>query len=725
MSQPSLVDDKPVASTETIPAEGAIEEPDRIEIEPEPALNRVHLAGIPPNCRERIDDLHVWYPWLARQLLDILSDPSSRTAGVLAGLAVNPPRWLDRAPGIAWEVIGEFMNAHDIAGADLMWRRVIRAGSPRTPLYLIRLATRAADKGNRQQAEDMLSRVPPDYPLLPAAEGYVENNPSAVVDAVPPSLLTTDDTELATRALVMLMWAYLKLEEFALLAKVLRDANQRYPDRAWLLFQQANATVGMVDQRGLEAPGSRELLIEAVGLALQSRDCFRVWSGPSHIPVSLATRALLALEEPQQVIDLAVPEPEGKATVSEANDPEVRRNLAQAYLMLNRLDDIDSSLIGKVAPPERAWIQAMRALRGGEDTAPSLMRTALAQADDANSRQRALFGLAMTGEVDEAALTEVSESHAALCRGVSAIVQRDMETAITALRPYRIESNIHAYHLAQAQSQAGRLEEAIETLTDAAEHLGDMSLCEHAAELLAELERFDEAQSMAARVLSRTSSSPARHRLQGLLVKIAHLTQDWRAMESHAQTLSTEFPRDEWAAWMVVYALHRQGQNQQAWDRIVGQDMTPYNKETAQLAITVCRGASSPNEAGSRLLGIADIHKESEEVFASAVMTLMTIGDRIRLTEEQGIRLNELVNDFVARYPQSDMLQVYAAEEPEELWEKLSAPLRPRHQLLAPLIDNVSNGSLPYGMLSENPGVALRGTAGVPVGGIPDGYPAR
>ena len=699
MSHRDLADDKPDPSSETIPTEGATEEPDTIEIEPEPALNEDPLAGIPPNCRERVEDLHVWYPWLARQLLNLLSDPSSRTAGVLNGVATGSPDWLDRAPAVAWEVIGEFMNAHNIPGADLMWRRVIRAGSPRTPLYLIRLATRAADKGDGQQVEDLLSQVPPDYPLLPAAEGYVGDNPSAVVDAVPPSLLTTDDAELASRALVMLMWAYLKLEEFALLAKVLRDANRRYPDRAWLLFQQANATVGMVDERGLEAPGSQELLTEAVGLALQSRDCFRVWSGPSHIPVSLATRALLALEEPQQVIDLAAPGPEEIATASEADDPEVRRNLAQAYLMLGRLDDIDSSLIEEIAPPERAWIQAMRALTGGEDTAPSLMRTALARADDANSRQRALFGLAMAGEVDEAALTEVAASHAALCRGVAAIVQRDMDAAITTLRPYRIESNIHAYYLAQAQGQAGRLEEAIETLNDAAEHLGDMALCEHAAELLAELERFDEAQSMAARVLSRTSTAAARHRLQELLVKIAQLTQDWRAMESHAQTLSAEFPQDEWAVWMVVYALHRQGQNQQAWDRIVGQDMTPYNKETAQLAITVCRGASSPNEAGSRLLGIADKHKDSEEVFASAVMTLMTIGDRIRLTEEQGISVNDLVNDFVARYPQSDMLQVYAAEEPEELWEKLSAPLRPRHQLLAPLIDNVSNGSLPYGML--------------------------
>ncbi len=696
-SRYDLADDKPVPSSETIPTVGATEEPGIIETEP--ALNEGRLAGIPPNCRERIEDLHVWYPWLARQLLNLLSDPSSRTAGVLTGVTTGSPDWLDRAPGIAWEVIGEFMNAHNIPGADLMWRRVITAGSPRTPLYRIRLATRAADKGDGQQVEDLLSQVPPDYPLLPAAEGYVRDDPSAAVDAVPPSLLTTDDAELASRALVMLMWAYLKLEEFVPLVKVLKDANRRYPDRAWLLFQQANATVGMVDERGLESPGSQELLTEAVELALQSRDCFRVWNGPSHIPISLATRALLALEEPQQVIDLAVPEPEGKATAPEANDPEVRRNLAQAYLMLNRLDDIDSSLIEDIAPPERAWIQAMRAVRGGEDTAPSLMRTALALADDAKSRRRALFGLAMTGEVDEAAPAEVSESHAALCRGVAAIVQGDMEAAITALRPHRIESNIHAYYLAQAQSQAGRLEEAIETLTDAAEHLGDMSLCEHAAELLAELERFNDAQSMAARVLSRTSSSAGRHRLQGLLVKIAQQIQDWRAMESHAQTLSAEFPQDDWAAWMVVYALHRQGQNQEAWDRIVGKDMTPYNKETAQLAITVCRGASSPNEAGSRLMGIAEEHKDSEEVFASAVTTLMTAGDRIRLTEEQSLRVNELVNDFVARYPQSDMLQVYTAEGPEELWEKLSAPLRPRHELVAPLIDKVSNGYLPYGML--------------------------
>ena len=58
-------------------------------------------------------------------------------------------------------------------------------------------------------------------------------------------------------------------------------------------------------------------------------------------------------------------------------------------------------------------------------------------------------------------------------------------------------------------------------------------------------------------------------------------------------------------------------------------------------------------------------------------MTLMSLGDRVRLDENQRTRLSELKDDFVARYPQSDILRTFSAETPEEILEMLAALQRP------------------------------------------------
>ena len=108
---------------------------------------------------------------------------------------------------------------------------------------------------------------------------------------------------MALFAVVTLVWAYWSLEQFDVLSEALREANRRFPGRAWLMCHQARSTLGMVQQAGLESAQSHDLLGDALRLALQSRDLFRLWEGPSHVPVLLAMQALIALEDPQRAAD--------------------------------------------------------------------------------------------------------------------------------------------------------------------------------------------------------------------------------------------------------------------------------------------------------------------------------------------------------------------------------------------------------------------------------------
>ena len=655
---------------------------------------------LPQGCRERIEQLRNVSPSTANRLLSLLSDPASRTAGILRSQVENPPYWLREAGAVAWDAIVDFMGAHELVGADLAKQTAIEVGSSRSAWYRITEALEEAERGNQAQAEGLLAQVPGEYPLLTAVRALMSEDFLAAVNAIETEDLTrSEDPDLALFSTLLLITAHMHLENYSLAADALRTTNEQFPDRAGLLLHHANATLGMADKIGPQSPGAQDLLGEAVVLALRSRDCFRNWGGPSYRAVTLATRTLLALDDPQRVLDLATGPPDGEAIAAEAAAPDVQRNLAHAYLMLGRPHDIDTLRLEGVDPSEAARIRALQANILGDASALSRMRTALAHADDKPARLRALFGLALMGEVDDAALEELPEAETALFRGVAASTRGDHLEAIDFLLPYRFESPIHAHYLAQAQHQTGETSEAVETLTNAAEHLGALLLLEPAADMLFEQGQFEKAETMVTQVLAMGPSHALKKRMKILLVEIAQQLQDWQTMESYAQSLVREFPDDDRAPWMVVYALHRQGKIRHAWGYLVGRDLTPFSEETAQLAVAVCGAVDAPEQATERLLDIAGMYPESEQVVGSAIVTLLTQGDRRRLSTEQLSRLHELTDDFVARHPESEVFRARSAEQPEELIETMVASLKSLPEHHVELVNRVRFGRLPYGTL--------------------------
>ena len=658
------------------------------------------MQRLPPTCRTRIETLQESSPDAANQLVQLLSDPDSRRAGVLSQLAVAPVGWMAEASYLVWEAIGEFIDAHMLGDSSMVRQQAIDAGSPRKPLHLIRQAESLAEQGDRDRAENLISCVPADHPLLPAVRALIDNDWSSAAEAITSvGLHEAEDPELARCAIARLVRAYDNLDRLDLAIEILRDANRRFPGHAWLMFHQAGRTLDIVEPTFLGSEQSNNLLTEAAELAVGSRDLFRAWNGPSHLAVDVAAQAYLGLQDPQRAADVGRLQPDGEATKPEAATPEVRRTMAHALLMLDRASEVDLIRLDGIEDAEAALIRAMQSSSLDDAAALSRMRNALARAADEPTRRRALFGIALLGEIDEGALTEVPEAAVALLRGVAALHNGNAAEARATLLPYRIESPTHAYYLAQAQHRDGDTEGAVATLTQAAEHHNAVSLWEPAAKILLDAQELDDAAAMATGAIAKNLPRAAARRLRMMLAEIAERRLDWREMESCARAVVNEFPQDTQAAWTVVVALFRQAKNQEAWAFLTAHELEPFNETTAQIAIIVFDGIDAPHRDAGPVLEIARMFTVSEHVTALAISTLMTSGDHIRFSEEQQSQLREITDDFFARFPDSGMLWSYSAVDPEELLRNLGDLTKDQAVALEPMVEQVRYGRLPYGVL--------------------------
>ena len=667
----------------------------------------VSIERLPLTCRERLESLRESSPALVDRLVELLCDPASRQPTVLSRLADEPPGWLAEAGYTAWEVISDFIGAHSLGSSDSARRRAIEAGSPRSAMLMIDQAEALADAGDAQGAAELIDQVPSEHPLLSTARAHIGLDASDVVDAVlSGGLHRSDDSEVALYAVGRLAVAHWRLDRPDLARSVLRDANARFPGRAWLLFHEANAILAVLDQTEPSTASSHDLLSDAAELALEARDLFRAWEGPSYLAVAAAMQALITAEDAERAVDLALAPPEGEATDSERANAYVQAKLAHALLTLGRYDEIDTVSLDLLDASEAALIRAMQAHGLGDATASSRMRRALARASDDTSRRKALLGLALLGEIDETAMADVSESDAALFRGMAALNRDDLDDAQTILREHWLDSTFHAVQFAAAQHQAGATSDAVETLIGAAEQFGSEWLRVHAVEMLVDTDRLEEAASIASDALDRSPSRGSQLRLRHLLATIAEHRRDWQTMETHARALVRESPQDQQTAWAVVNALWRQAKYQEAWGFIVGHDLTPFNEQSAQLMIAVCADADSPEDTAGPLLQIAHLYTDSEVVVGSAIAVVMMGGDRVKLTDAQRVQLNELRQDFLERFPDSPILRAYSFSEPEEILEVMGEFSRARTLHITELVDHVRYGRLPYGL--------LQGVSGLP-----------
>ena len=668
---------------------------------------------LPEPVSSLLESMRALFPDSLVRTQRLLAAAASNGPDILVRLAEHPPIWATEPGPLVWEAIAEFVDASGMAGGIRVRPLAIKAGSQRRSLYLALNAIAAAESDQDNEdgreiqfemagAEATAAEIPAEDRLYAATSARVRGVPEGVLRAVREAALQdSEDPGVCELGAMLRAWAYCETGRTDEALTALAAASQKHPGRPRLLLHQARLTLGLGLAPELGTIRKPDLLERAHQLTIDTRGCLRALGGPSHRAVSVACQALVALDEPERALRVGLAAPEGEATRAEAAHPWVQRVVADALLMLGRHDDIDRLLdMDSFEPWLRSMTLAMRAHARGDPAAARLMRKAFDAARDPDARRYAAFGLATLGErVDETALS-LTDGEAALFSGVTALQSGNADGAVEILEPHLPTSQMHAEWLWRAQQKQGDPQAAIETLRGAVEHFGPDPLGADLVEQLVESGHTTEAEAAAVDALARSASRDVKRRLRTALLHMAEASQDWHKAHEHAAAMHSENPHHSGAAWSAVYALHRQGRDEDARRYLRTHDFTPTSEEAAHLATVLLGGPAAPEADAARLLELARLFPRSEQVTGSILMAFMSGGERVSLTEEQTETARELLEEFVERFPAGEILWRVSASSVQEQAERLREMLRQRNSAINwQLVEDVHAGRAPYGVL--------------------------
>ena len=208
---------------------------------------------------------------------------------------------------------------------------------------------------------------------------------------------------------------------------------------------------------------------------------------------------------------------------------------------------------------------------------------------------------------------------------------------------------------------------------------------------------------MAQTLLARNLTKAEIRLLKTVLLDISQRQGDWVTMENYARSLAEEFPDHETAKWSVVYALGSQGLHERAWDYITRHRLQPYDEQTASMAAQSCRLMPTASERDIEAMAeIAEIFADSEQAAGLATVAAVVHANNpsISIAESLRSRVSGLMSEYVARHPQSDLIQAHSGT-PEELAEAIKVSTKEHAEHLAPWTAQVRLGHFPYGALTR------------------------
>jgi nucleoside phosphorylase/tetratricopeptide (TPR) repeat protein len=507
------------------------------------------LTRVPPKVAGELERARLDTPEVADRLLTRLADGAASPTDLVTSLWAERPYWLTAcaSPRI-WAAIGEFAASHKarVPAIDA-FKRAAELGGQDAPRWMARAALAAAGDDQLgtaqmylQQARQLAGGAHTFADVIEAAIAVdTGGDPSAVVDAA--QAHTGDDDIVDMLEGLALLRMGRKEEALA----VFEAAFENNSANATAAVQVAEVFLKRYVADESDSP--IDDLERAREFSLQARDLRRSWRGDSAEAVVLAAQAAYFAGDLKGVLRIALPQPEGEATETEAARDEVRKFAAYAALDSGN-PQLGLDLAENMSNPlEKDLIQAacFKAMPGSEDLAKEAYWRALATARGSQKRIRAYFGLAELGEWPLPDLEDVAEHDREvhdLIVAKSELVRGDFEEAIRRYRTWARRGSSRALDaLVDAYVQNDRVDEAVIALRDGAVRLNNPELRYRAAHTLDLNRRPAEAEAEARHAMDVAPAGSSTHReLRKLRIELAAKLDDWNGVAEQARAALRE-----------------------------------------------------------------------------------------------------------------------------------------------------------------------------------------
>lgn len=669
---------------------------------------------LPPAARRRL--LKASDGAVAVRLLDLVDVPDPKAA--VAALVRPIPQWLAGASPSLVLAAAELALAYQVLTATKDLFELAASLGVERGYCTAYLALQQHAEGEEGQALALLE-------ALPAPRGIHANATAAILaddfdrfSELVPSGAAADDPLLASLQLHYLRKTNASTED---LIAFLTESLERQPEAPGLLIALAElhhnrSLRPSATSRAADRARARDLLIDA-------RDLRRRWRGDSAEPVAAACRLALAHGDPHRVIQLGTEPPRGEALAQEAADSGVRHAVGVAYAGLGNIDDAAAAVGAAISDDFQVAILRAGVLgrtrakpAGVADAYESAWRLAQTELE----KRRVWLGASAAGldpppGADE--LAQESPPFRALVVAQVALATGRPGDAVAALRPFPSDE-LNVTVLADALTEAGLIDEAVEVLRSAADRFNDPA--EHltdAVRILRLAGRSADATQLAAEALRVVPAVETRARAFLHEVGIADV---WNAGAwGETVRLLRAWISDQGAnprrRWALAQALNNNSDSEAAWAAVREiPELVPSNPEEARLWMTLAAQHAPGSDTVTRMLELVEQFPEAPEVASTATGWFFLMGD-----EECG----DVHPQVVARFQQ--LLQEHSVEHDggpdmtgqfirisgsaEEMIAQMRPHLERRASLGDEMADRVRNG-YPYGIVTlttDRPYVAV------------------
>lgn len=673
-------------------------------------------ARIPPNVVAELERARPDSPADAEALLRRLASEAESPVELVNQLLDDPPEWLARSTSPRlWTAIGEFATAHDAAEAGVDgFVRAAELGDSGAPKWMARAALSAASQDQYDRARELIARARElaggSHPFVNVIQAAFEVADSGDVSRAS-RVLEVAEAHGGDDPVIEMMRgrALFMLKRTADALAVYKAVLEVYPAHTSATLGAAEALFARCAMDESESP-VRDLE-RARELALQARDFRRGWRGDSAEAAALAAKIAIYSGDLDSVLKVALPSPEGEATQGESEHPEVISQASRAFLFkgdTRRALELAEKIPAEVER-ELAQAECFRYIPDSDDLSQAAYERALEAAADDSQRVQAYFGLAKLGKWPLAGVEHLAEHDPEVVDMIAAdadLAQGNTTSAIKRYREWCKRSPRALEGLVNVYLDNGRVDEAVEALRDGAERHRNPELRVRAARVLVSAKRYEDAETEAKRAMDALPAGSRQHReLRKLRVQLAELLERWSEVEEQARAGLDEGIDIPDMRWALVVARYNQRRPETALEEMVREPaLEPRDEIEAGLTIQLYRlGSRTPDDV-RKVLDLADRFAASEQVSAAAFMAAIEMSLDTELSASLSGRLRTFQSDFFERFPDSDYVRRFQADDPEamvgKLIEHLKETLAPDAQQYEEITQEVISGNRPYGFIS-------------------------